>query len=200
MLSRSNFPRRGDEDPGLLAAGRCRVAAFQSADLILMNGATYSKWAEKVTLPQSKLVDTSCCLQSAVHRDQSRHHAQPRPRRRAQPQRHRLHDLDRLQTGIQQAEAVSKALIKLARRREAEKNFDALKDELEALDDRIACRGQTPSRQCSRSSPRILCIITSPVVMRMNVEGPCSGSPRPCLMTRPWPSSKASSPRIVPAG
>ena len=48
-----------DEDPAFWQPDEAAVAAFQSADLILMNGATYSKWADKVTLPESKVVDTS---------------------------------------------------------------------------------------------------------------------------------------------
>jgi len=36
---------------------------MQGADLIVMNGATYSKWAEKVTLPEAKVVDTSSSFQ-----------------------------------------------------------------------------------------------------------------------------------------
>lgn len=35
------------------------VAGFQSADLVLLNGATYAKWRDQVSLPESKLVDTS---------------------------------------------------------------------------------------------------------------------------------------------
>jgi zinc transport system substrate-binding protein len=35
------------------------IAAYQQADVILLNGATYAKWVEKVTLPRSKVVDTS---------------------------------------------------------------------------------------------------------------------------------------------
>ena len=53
------FPDTGGEDPAFWQPDDKTIAAFQGADLILMNGATYSKWAEKVTLPASKLVDTS---------------------------------------------------------------------------------------------------------------------------------------------
>ena len=53
------FPAPADEDPAFWQPDDKAVAAYQEADLILMNGATYSKWAEQVTLPASKLVDTS---------------------------------------------------------------------------------------------------------------------------------------------
>ena len=35
------------------------IIAFQDADVILLNGATYSKWLEHASLPLRKLVDTS---------------------------------------------------------------------------------------------------------------------------------------------
>ena len=35
------------------------IAAYQQADLILINGAGYAKWVDKVSLPRSKVVDTS---------------------------------------------------------------------------------------------------------------------------------------------
>jgi hypothetical protein len=93
--SRSCFLAPGDEDPAFWQPDDAAIA-FQNADVILMNGAGYSKWAEKVTLPQSKVVDTSAAFAKAqFHRDQSGHHTQPRSRRRAQSQRHRLHHMDR---------------------------------------------------------------------------------------------------------
>jgi len=35
------------------------IGAYQQADLILINGAGYAKWVDKVSLPRSKVVDTS---------------------------------------------------------------------------------------------------------------------------------------------
>jgi zinc transport system substrate-binding protein len=35
------------------------IAAYQQADLILINGTGYAKWVDKVSLPRSKVVDTS---------------------------------------------------------------------------------------------------------------------------------------------
>jgi zinc transport system substrate-binding protein len=48
-----------DGDPAFWEPTEVDVAAFQSADLILRNGATYEKWADKVSLPDSTQVDTS---------------------------------------------------------------------------------------------------------------------------------------------
>jgi zinc transport system substrate-binding protein len=53
------FPGPGDVDPAFWNPTAEEVSAYQSADLILLNGATYAKWVPKVSLPTSKLVDTS---------------------------------------------------------------------------------------------------------------------------------------------
>jgi zinc transport system substrate-binding protein len=134
------FPAPGDEDPVFWQPDDAAVAGFQSADLILMNGATYSKWAEKVTLPQSKLVDTSADFKAQyieIKADATHSHG---------PGGEHSHSgtafttwLD-LQQAIQQAEAISKALTKFAP--DAEKNFATLKAELEALDARLLTVGK----------------------------------------------------------
>jgi zinc transport system substrate-binding protein len=46
-------------DPAYWMPDAATVAAYQRADLILLNGAQYAKWLSKVSLPQFRLVDTS---------------------------------------------------------------------------------------------------------------------------------------------
>jgi zinc transport system substrate-binding protein len=53
------FPAPSDEDPASWMPDAKTIAAYQQADLILLNGAHYAKWVEKVTLPRSRMVDTS---------------------------------------------------------------------------------------------------------------------------------------------
>lgn len=53
------FPAPTDEDPAFWQPGEKEITQYQSADVILLNGATYSKWVDKVSLPESKTVDTS---------------------------------------------------------------------------------------------------------------------------------------------
>jgi zinc transport system substrate-binding protein len=55
----SVFPAPPDEDPAFWQPTDTVIGWFQDADIILMNGASYSKWAEKASLPAAKLVDTS---------------------------------------------------------------------------------------------------------------------------------------------
>ena len=53
------FPVPSDVDPAFWKPTDEEVAAFQGADLILRNGAMYAKWAGRVTLPATKVVDAS---------------------------------------------------------------------------------------------------------------------------------------------
>jgi len=56
------FPAPPDEDPAFWSPDADTIGAFQSADLILLNGAGYAKWVERATLPATRLVDTSAAF------------------------------------------------------------------------------------------------------------------------------------------
>ena len=53
------FPAPADEDPAFWMPDAEVVAEYQEADLILLNGAGYAKWTTRVSLPASRLVNTS---------------------------------------------------------------------------------------------------------------------------------------------
>jgi zinc transport system substrate-binding protein len=53
------FPAPSDVDPAYWMPDRKTISDYQKADLILLNGAHYAKWTEKVSLPRSKMVNTS---------------------------------------------------------------------------------------------------------------------------------------------
>lgn len=46
-------------DPAYWTPDASEILKYQKADLVLLNGANYAKWISKVSLPQSRLVDTS---------------------------------------------------------------------------------------------------------------------------------------------
>lgn len=54
-----HFPAPGDVDPAHWSPDAETVAAYQRADLILLNGAGYAGWTARVSLPARALVDTS---------------------------------------------------------------------------------------------------------------------------------------------
>lgn len=58
-----SFPAPSDVDPATWSPETDSIMAYQKADLILLNGANYAKWVATVTLPTSKLVDTSASFQ-----------------------------------------------------------------------------------------------------------------------------------------
>jgi zinc transport system substrate-binding protein len=53
------FPAPADIDPAFWQPDLHTIAAFQQADLVLLNGASYAKWIARVSLPQNRLLDTS---------------------------------------------------------------------------------------------------------------------------------------------
>ena len=53
------FPAPKAVDPAYWMPDKKTIADYQKADLILLNGAHYAKWTEKVSLPRSKMVNTS---------------------------------------------------------------------------------------------------------------------------------------------
>ena len=129
-----------DEDPAFWQPDEAAISAFQGADLILMNGATYSKWADKITLPESKVIDSASAFANNFIevRDATTHSHGPGGEH--------SHNGTAFTTWIDfkqailQALAVSEALVKLvpAAKDTMEKNTDALKDELDALDERMS--------------------------------------------------------------
>jgi zinc transport system substrate-binding protein len=53
------FPAPADVDPAYWKPDMTTIAVYQQSDLILLNGAGYARWIDKVSLPRSKLVNTS---------------------------------------------------------------------------------------------------------------------------------------------
>ncbi len=54
-----SFPAPNDVDPAYWSPDPKTVAAYQDADLILLNGAGYAAWTKRASLPRAKLIDTS---------------------------------------------------------------------------------------------------------------------------------------------
>ena len=52
-------PVPDDEDPIFWMPGPETIDDYQQADLIVINGAHFERWVDKVSLPQSKVVDTA---------------------------------------------------------------------------------------------------------------------------------------------
>ena len=133
------FPVPPDQDPAIWTPDAEVIAKYQRADLILLNGANYAKWIDKVSLPWLKTVDTSSAFASDyIKTARAKTHS---------------HGLDGIHShagtafttwldfnqAIQQAEAINNALINRRPflQNHFENNFLALKQELLALDDEL---------------------------------------------------------------
>jgi len=53
------FPAPAKGDPAYWMPDTKTISEYQNADLILLNGAGYAKWVSKVSLPRSKMINTS---------------------------------------------------------------------------------------------------------------------------------------------
>jgi zinc transport system substrate-binding protein len=139
-----SFPAPADGDPAFWEPNEADVAAFQSADLILRNGATYEKWADKVSLPESTQVDTAKGFADrfiVIEETVTHSHGSDGDH---------SHDgvafttwID-LGQAIQQADAIRSAFGALLPAQAAtfDANFAALRKELEALDAEMALAAQ----------------------------------------------------------
>ena len=132
------YPIPGDVDPAYWVPNDA-LEEIQKADLILSNGADYAKWMEKVSLPSSKLVNTSKASKDKYIKfeigDTHSHGADGK----------HVHYgyafttwLD-FKIALDQAEAVKNALIDKRPKHKAvfQSNFDALKIDLLELDRRM---------------------------------------------------------------
>jgi zinc transport system substrate-binding protein len=59
------FPAPEDVDPAFWKPAPEIIAGYQSADLILRNGAGYARWMAQASLPRRKLIDTSRSFRDA---------------------------------------------------------------------------------------------------------------------------------------
>ena len=60
------FPVPQDVDPSFWRPSISDISAVQAADLILLNGAGFATWVDRVSLPRSKLVNTSAAIEDQI--------------------------------------------------------------------------------------------------------------------------------------
>ncbi|MEA2078382.1 MAG: metal ABC transporter substrate-binding protein [Pseudomonadota bacterium] len=133
------FPAPPDVDPAVWMPDTKTIRAYQKADLVLLNGAGYASWVKKASLSRLRQVNTSASFKEgyiSVQEGATHSHG---------PAGEHSHSgtafttwLDFYQA-VQQAESVMHALVKKRPEYKAafEQNFDALRDELMALDLKI---------------------------------------------------------------
>jgi len=130
------FPAPADVDPAYWMPDEKTISEYQRADLILLNGANYAKWVNKVSLPRFRMVNTS-----AAFKDRYIETAEILTHSHGAEGEHG-HEALAFTTWIdfslaaEQAEAIAKALSRTrpALRDTFQKNYEELKRELLKLD------------------------------------------------------------------
>ncbi len=129
------FPAPAGVDPAYWMPKREIILNYQKADMILLNGAHYAKWTEKVSLPRSKMVDTSRKFKDQYIRAQNAvTHSHGPGGKHAHKDTAFTIWLD-LDLAAKQAESIKTILIRKrpALRSVFEKNYAALEDDLMEL-------------------------------------------------------------------
>ena len=136
---RVTFPVPADGDPAFWEPEVEQVTAYQQADLILLNGASYAKWVQRVSLPASRMVDTSAAFSDRYIALEGR-----TTHSHGAAGEHQHGDLAFTtwldpQQAISQATAIRDALIRLRPDAEAafQQGFAALQRDLQALDKQL---------------------------------------------------------------
>jgi zinc transport system substrate-binding protein len=133
------FPAPADEDPAYWQPNTETINDYQKADLILLNGADYAKWIRHVSLPLSKMVDTSVGFKdSYIEIANAVTHTHGPASKHAHGNIAFTTWLDFAQAA-QQAQAIKNALTKLKpeSENEYENNFKALERDLLDLDQQM---------------------------------------------------------------
>ena len=130
------FPAPPGIDPAFWTPDAQTVGAYQAADLVLLNGANYAKWINRVSLSRKRLVDTSHAFaDDYIHVDSGTTHSHGAGEEHSHGGTAFTTWLD-MQQAIQQADAIKRALVEKRPRFKQvfQDNFDKLASDLKSLD------------------------------------------------------------------
>ena len=129
------FPVPADVDPSFWRPNIADISMIQSADLILLNGAGFATWIDRVSLPRSRLVNTTAGMSDSFIVTESITHSHGDGGEHSHEGLASYLWLD-LELAIAQAEAVAAALVsrRISAENEVEKHLATLRAELQALD------------------------------------------------------------------
>jgi zinc transport system substrate-binding protein len=130
------FPAPPAIDPAFWTPDVQTLGAYQGADLILLNGANYAKWIDKVSLPRRRLVNTSAGFaENYIDAGSGAEHSHGSGAAHAHAGIAFTTWLD-LQQAVHQADAIRQAITRKRPqlRAEVDRNFARLEGDLLALD------------------------------------------------------------------
>jgi zinc transport system substrate-binding protein len=150
------FPAPADVDPAFWMPDAKTITEYQKADLIVLNGAHYARWVEKVTLPQSKIIDTSRKFRNEyITMKQAVTHSHGPEGKHAHEDAAFTIWLD-FSLAAKQAKAIEKSLSrrKTELKNTFQKNYESLEKDLMALDREIkAIVAKNPPKPLVASHP-----------------------------------------------
>ncbi len=132
-------PVPADEDAIFWMPDTKAIQAYQKADLIVVNGAKFAKWVQKVSLPESRLVNTARPFEDTfINFEHATVHSHGKVGEHAHEGLDGHTWVDPINAKIQAAE-IKKALVKRFTEHEAafEEGFAALAKDLDALDKKL---------------------------------------------------------------
>ena len=143
------FPAPSDVDPAFWEPDLETIRAYQQADLILLNGAGYAHWVGKTSLPGLRTVDTSRKFRDQlIESEPGVSHSHGSGEAHSDAGRAFTTWLD-ISLAVEQARAIAEALNRKLPQQtgQFDRNFQALKTELEQLDRQIETAvAKLPSR------------------------------------------------------
>ena len=132
------FPAAPGEDPAFWMPDADTVSAYQAADLILLNGASYAKWTDTVSLPEAKLINTSASFADRYIQIEDAITHSHGPGEHAHAGTAFTTWLDP-QLALAQAQAVAQSLIRVApqHQNDFQRNLAVLEEDLTDLDKQL---------------------------------------------------------------
>ncbi len=144
-----DFPVPADVDPSFWRPSIADISSVQSADLILLNGAGFATWIDRVSLSRSKLVNTTAAIEDMFIATESITHSHGEGQEHSHEGLASYTWLDPV-LAIAQVEAIASAITArgLAPEGDLETRLGMLRSELEGLDTQAAADladlGDTP--------------------------------------------------------
>ena len=133
------FPIAAEIDPAFWQPNSDIISQLQQGDLIFLNGATYEKWLDKVSLPESKLINTSSKFQDKYIPIKSAITHTHGPQGQHSHTDTAFTTWLNLQFAIKQAQSIRDALSEIMpeQKETFDKNYQALEKDLLDLDSRL---------------------------------------------------------------
>ncbi len=126
-------------DPAFWNPDEEALQKYQSADIILLNGANYAKWVGNVSLPSSRIVNTSSSFETnLIHLNNTSSHSHG-PEGEHEHKGYAFTTWLDFKQALMQATAIKNILIKKMpnEKQLLEENFEKLKKDLESLDTKM---------------------------------------------------------------